>query len=306
MSQSDLLVITSASGKQATHLLPFLPSSLRLRLICHSESSADRLRSLHPNAEVLTGDLNSPSFCASILHNATALYHIGPPFHPFETTIGLALVHAASTERGKRNGRFRHFVYSSVLHSSIRKMLNHDCKRYVEEALLESGVPYTILQPTHFMEMIPLAKLAQEQGDKVVFPAKWDPSVGFSFVALKDFGEAGAKVLREGEKHYSASYEICGTGSVTYNEVMRIVGQNIGKDVVVKQVGLQEAADGFMKMMSGGSEEVDPYTRDAAERMLLYYNRRGLVGNTNVLEWLLGRKPTSVVKWVEEQVGKGR
>ena len=169
---------------------------------------------------------------------------------------------------------------------------------------MESGLPYTILQPTHFMEMIPAAKFAQEHGDRVVFPAKWDPSVGFSFVALKDFGEAGAKVLREGEKHYSASYEICGTGRVTYNEIMGIVGQKIGKEVVVEQVGLQEAVDGFMEMMFQGSDEVDPYTRDGAERMLLYYNRRGLIGNPNVLEWLLGRKPTSVAEWVEEQVAK--
>ncbi|MCJ1404971.1 hypothetical protein MMC11_008197 [Xylographa trunciseda] len=304
MSQSDLLVITSASGKQATQLLPFLPTSLPLRLVCHSEVSAHRLRSLHPNAEVLIGDLSSPSFCASILKDATALYHIGPSFHPFETTIGLGLVQAASKEHSTPNGLFRHFVYSSVLHSSIRKMLNHDCKRYVEEALLESGVPYTILQPTHFMEMVPVAKLAQEKGNKVVFPAKWDPSIGFSFVALKDLGEVGAKVLREGQKHYSASYEICGTGPVSYSEVMKIVGQKIGKEVVAEQVGLQEAVDGLMKILFGGSEEVHSYTRDSAERMLLYYNRRGLVGNPNVLEWLLGRKPTSVSEWVEAQAGK--
>ncbi|MCJ1384059.1 hypothetical protein MMC17_007175 [Xylographa soralifera] len=278
MSKSDLLVITSASGKQATQLMPFLPSFLPLRLICHSESSADRLRSSHPNAEVLTGDLSCPSFCTSVLHNATALYHIGPSFYPFETTIGLGLVRAASAEHGNRNGRFRHFIYSSVLHSSIRKMLNHDCKRkFRSGARGHSGVP-----------------------------GKMGSSVGFSFVALKDFGEAGAKVLREGEKHYSASYEICGTGPVTYNEVMRVVGQKIGKEMVVEQVGLQEAVDGFMKMIFEDSEKVDPYTRDSAERMLLYYNRRGLVGSPNVLEWLLGRKPTSVAEWVEEQVGKSR
>ncbi|MCJ1293696.1 hypothetical protein MMC34_005251 [Xylographa carneopallida] len=185
-------------------------------------------------------------------------------------------------------------------------MLNHDCKRYVEEALLESGVPYTILQPTQLMEMILMAKLASEQGDKVVFPAKWAPNIGFSFVALADFGEIGAKVLREGGKHYDASYEICGTGPVTYNEIMNIVGQKIGKEVLVEQVGFQAGADEFVKMTSKGSEEVDPYTRDAAERMLLDYNRRGLVETPNVLKWLLGRKPKGIAAWVEERVDKSR
>ena len=305
MSQSDLLVITSASGKQATNLLPFLPSSLPLRLVCHSDASAKSLHNTHPSAEILTGDLTSPSFCASVLDNATTVYHIGPSFHPFETSIGLALVHAAAAERRAHNGRFRHFIYSSVLHPVIRKMLNHDCKRYVEEALLESGVPYTILQPTHFMDMIPAAKLAKEEGDRVMFPAKWDPNVKFSFVALKDLGEVGAKVVREGERHYNASYEICGTGPVSYNEVMQIVGHKIGKEVVVEQVNFQEAVDDFMQILFGGLEALDPYSRDGAERMLLYYNRRGLVGSPNVLEWLLERRPRDIAEWVEEQVGMG-
>jgi hypothetical protein len=51
-----------------------------------------------------------------------------------------------------------------------------------------------------------------------------------------------------------------------------------------------------------GTEEVDLRTRDAAQRMLLFYNYRGLIGNPNVLNWLIGRKPLSYADWVDMRV----
>ena len=42
--------------------------------------------------------------------------------------------------------------------------------------------------------------------------------------------------------------------------------------------------------------------RDEAERLVLYYNRRGLKGSPNVLRWLLGHEPTSVEAWVDAQL----
>ena len=303
ITPSDFLVITSAGGKQASNLLPFLPESLKLRLVVHSASSATRLRQTYPKAEVLTGDLNFPTFCTEVVRDATALYHIGPPFNSSEKAMGLNLIAAATFERRARH-RFRHFVYSSVLHSIIQKMLNHDCKRYVEEALVESGLPFTILQPTHFMDMIPVKKLAEEEGDKVVYPAKWDPSVEFSFVALKDLGEVASKVLDEGEKHYGATYEMCGTGAVSYNTICQIIGEKIGKEVVVEQASYEESVNGFLGMTFG--EDTDAYNTDCAERMLLYYNRRGIVGNPNVMGWILGKKPLGIAEWIDMQIGKRR
>lgn len=42
--------------------------------------------------------------------------------------------------------------------------------------------------------------------------------------------------------------------------------------------------------------------RDATERLVLYYSRRGLKGNSSVLEWLIGRKPTSHAEWTRQIV----
>jgi hypothetical protein len=55
-----------------------------------------------------------------------------PSIDLFETQIGYNMVKAAVDAR-KFNGIFKHFVYSAVIYTLIRKLLNHEAKRYVEE-----------------------------------------------------------------------------------------------------------------------------------------------------------------------------
>jgi uncharacterized protein YbjT (DUF2867 family) len=294
---TDLLVITAASGKQASALLPQITNWSRLRLVVHSPSSLQTLKSFHPTAETIQADLTNPSSCTSILKDATVLYHIGPSFHPHETEIGYNMIDAALLS--SKTGTFKHFVYSSVLNSQLRKLLNHDCKRFVEEYLMESGLQYTVLQPTHFMDLFPVPKLMQDPGEEVIYDANWNPDTPFSFIALADLGLAAKTVLEEREKHYLATYPVVGTSPMTYREVCGVVGEVLGKKVVVRQRGFEEAVELFGKLLFG--EEANGKRRDGLERLLLYYNRHGLVGNPNVLGWLIGRTPMSYKGWVVEK-----
>jgi uncharacterized protein YbjT (DUF2867 family) len=269
---TDLLVITCASGKQVSTLLPLLSDWKHIRLVVKTESSQGRLSKVHPHAEVVVADLAIPIDCTQVLKDATCVYHIGPSFHPHEDAIGQNMIDAALQVKD-----FKHFIYSSVLNSQLRKLMNHDVKRYVEEYLMESGLEYTILQPTHFMDMFPLAKLKEAKGDEVTYPANWNPEVEFSFVSLKDLAEAAQIVIQQREKHFGAAYNIVGTEKLSYNKACEIAGSVLGKKVVVKQKSFEEAVGGFEAMMFGGN--VDIRVKDELERMLLYYNRHGLVGN---------------------------
>lgn len=298
---TDLLLITCASRKQASHILPLVYGKWKhLRLVVNSTASEDRLQKQYPTAEVTRADLCDPNDCHRIMTNVTTVFHIGPSFHPHETEIGYFMIDAAISQSSSSS--FKHFVYSSVLDSQLRKLMNHDCKRYVEEYLLESGLNYTILQPTHFMDMLPVAQLlAQEQP---VYTANWNSEVTFSFLALRDLGEAAARVLEERERHYLAQYPLCSTRAYSYKDVIRIVSEVIDKDIAIQRRGMEEGANALMTMLYGNVDHVPPQTRDAAHRLLLYYNHHGLKGNPNVLEWLIGRKPTTHQEWVRMQVEK--
>lgn len=54
-------------------------------------------------------------------------------FHPHETEIGYNVIDACVAASKESGSKFKHFVFSSVLCTQLRKLLNHDCKRYVEE-----------------------------------------------------------------------------------------------------------------------------------------------------------------------------
>ena len=119
-----------------------------LRLAVHSASSAQRLATEYPAATVMQADLAKAEDAQRILSGVTTVLYIGPSFHIHETQLGYTMVDAACRE--SQVGNLKHFVYSSVLHPRIRKLLNHDCKRYVEEYLVESGLNYTIVQPKSY------------------------------------------------------------------------------------------------------------------------------------------------------------
>jgi hypothetical protein len=44
------------------------------------------------------------------------------------------------------------------------------------------------------------------------------------------------------------------------------------------------------------------YPLDEAERVVMSSDRRGLVGNPNVLMWLLGREVTTVDEWIDDEL----
>lgn len=299
--ENDLLLLTCASGKQASRLLPLLYGKWkRLRLVVHSPSSEDRLRKQYPDAEVTRANLENVDETRRIMAGVTTVFHIGPSFHPHEAEIGYFMVDAAVEEAKK--GTFKHFVYSSVLNTQLRKMMNHDCKRYVEEYLIESALNFTIIQPTHFMDNFPIAPLMSQQAP--VYQANWNPAVSFSFIALQDLAKAAAKVIEEREKHYLAQYPLCSTYAMPYAEVVKIVGLEMGKDIRIETRPVVEAVDALLTILFGSPDEAHPRTRDAAQRLVLFYNYHGLKGNPNVLEWLIGQKPTSYREWARAQMGE--
>jgi uncharacterized protein YbjT (DUF2867 family) len=297
--ENDVLLLTCASGKQCARLIPLVYGRWkRLRLVVHSASSEERLKAQYPDADVVRGDMSRAEDAKRILSDVTSVLYIGPSLASREAEMGFTMIDAAYQE--SQQGALKHFVYSSVLHPQIRKLLNHDCKRYVEEYLIESGLNYTIVQPSHMLDTFPVQKLLQQEAP--VFPASFDPKITFSFTILQDLAEAFTKILEEREKHYLAEYTACSTGPTSYADVIAALSHEIRRPVKTVQRNYYESVESFEKAISGNGGGVPRATRDALQRLLLYYNFYGIKGNPNVLEWLIGRKPTTVKDFLHQKV----
>jgi len=156
------------------------------------------------------------------------------------------------------------------------------------------------------MENLPIAKLIIEENP--THASLWNPETAFSFVSCRDVGEASANILTQREKHFYATYQLVGTPSpLSYNSAISIVSRHLGKEVKLEQKSLEEGTKMFATLLTHGEPENAAFaTTQGAARMFMYYNEKGLLGNSNVLEMLLGRKPLGYEEWVRVCVEENR
>jgi hypothetical protein len=153
---------------------------------------------------------------------------------------------------------------------------------------MESRLPYTILQPAHFMQMTQCKDIAE----KGVMNLRWSFDVLQGYLDLQDYAEVTLKILRNPQHHDRATYELL-VDNQTGRTVAQLISMHSGKNIKC-ELFQSEAAQHANFMPKGMSE----YEKDAFTRLVFYYNRWGLTGNKNILRFMLEREPTSVEDYV--------
>lgn len=233
--------------------------------------------------EVLIGDMSSPENMQRAMQGVGALYHIPPNMSPEELPIGNTLI-AAALSAG-----VEHFVYHSVLKPQIEAMPHHWNKMLVEEQLIESRLPYTILQPAAYMQNI----LVHWDSilDKGIYPVPYPVDTRLSLVDLVDVAQAAARVLTE-VGHQFATYELVGISGIPQIEVADILSRKLERPVKASSVPVDQWAEAAR---AGG---LGDFQVGSLVKMFEYYQEYGFEGNSNVLTWLLGRSPGTLQEFV--------
>jgi len=278
-----MILITGAGGKTGRTLVKALSEVESLGAFAHREEQASVLTSLGVR-KVVVGNLHDRDSIHAAMQGVRAVYHICPNMSRDEVEIGKLVIgeaHAAGVE---------HFVYHSVLHPQAEKMNHHWQKMRVEEMLFESGLRFTILQPAPYMQnLLGSWKSIVEEG---VLRVPYSVESKFSFVDLEDVAEAAKIVLTE-PGHANATYELAGTLPTSHAEVAEVFGRVLKRNV--RAEWSERSSPAQSKRASGISE----YASENLARMFAYYDRWGLVGNPNVLMWLLNREPTSLESFID-------
>ena len=137
-------------------------------------------------SETIVGDMRQEAVMSRAVEGVSLVYHICPNMSPYELEIGRHLISAAVPAGVDR------IVYHSVLHPQIEAMPHHWAKLRVEEALFESEVGYTILQPAAYMR-IPV-KSSTESGP--CRPVAERSDAGWVIINQLDGMRAAARVFR--------------------------------------------------------------------------------------------------------------
>lgn len=284
-----MILVTGAAGKTGLAVIRALAAREEsVRGLIHQEDY--RASVIEAGAQqALLGDLLNEKDLRAALNGVRVVYHIPPNVHPREVEIGNITIREAS-----RAG-VKHFVYHSVLHPQLEDMPHHWLKLRVEEHLIASGLSFTILQPTAYMQNITnqLEKIKKEGIYQVPYPV----STRLCLVDLEDVAEVAAGVLTDGA-HNGAVYQLVGTGLTSQEEIAALLSKLLLKDIRAEQISLEDWQEQVSKTGLGS------YQISTLVKMFLHYQNHGFSGNPRMLHWLLGRQPTTLEDCLQREIAK--
>jgi uncharacterized protein YbjT (DUF2867 family) len=233
--------------------------------------------------ETVVADLDDKAALIAALDGVDGVFHVVPAFVPDEAATGLVMVEAAA-EAGVRR-----LVFSSVYHPSLLALSNHRDKQPVEQAIYDSRLEFTVLQPAMFMAQLGgYLDGALSQG---VITGPYSADSKMTYVDYRDVAEAAALALTT-DRLLGGTFELAAAGEFTRHDIARELSLLLGRQV--RAEGAEPA---------GLDPRMPAPLREGLQRMFRHYQVAGLRGgNSLVLDTILQRPATTVPAYLRELV----
>jgi len=205
------------------------------------------------------------------------------PFSEKQAAYGRAFVQAA------KEARVKHLVKLSVIGADAEPGIQLGrWHRDVEKAIEGSGIPYTLLRPTNFMNNF-LAYYPADKEGALYLP--WG-NAKVSFVAPSDVGDVAAAVLTS-SGHENKVYTPTGPDAFTAEEVAQILSRASGR--TIKYVDVPEAAArGAMEKMG-----IPTWMNDAMMELHAICKAGWVSATTNDVKSVTGHAPMSLAEFAK-------
>jgi uncharacterized protein YbjT (DUF2867 family) len=280
------VLVVGATGQYASLVVPELKQrGATVRALVRDETKADAARQQGAD-EAAIGDLGAPDSLRAAATGVDGVFHINPAFAPKEAELGVAMVEAAKVSGVQK------FVFSGVYHPSLSKLSNHAAKRPVEEAMYESGMDFTVLQPAMFMQNFAASWDAVLQQGRFSLP--YSKLAKACYVDYRDVAEVAAIALTGNELSYG-TFELCAPGMVNRVELVAMIGAAIGRTIEAGESPFAEWAQ---------AAQIPDGLRENLRVMYDDYDQYGFPGgNAIVLRTILGREPRSLQQYFQALAG---
>jgi uncharacterized protein YbjT (DUF2867 family) len=263
-----LILVTGATGNTGSGLVPTLISAgARVRALVHTASKADALRK--QGAEVVVADLGDASALDAAVAGVDRIYLClfnGPE----QANHGRNLIAAA-----RRAGR-PHIVHHNAHGSDRSRIIKHVDE--VERELRASGLPWTILKPTFYLQNTMMAISTVQSHGAIYLPMKQGR---MAMTDVRDIIDVAAHVLLSPRAHEGKQYTITTPDSFTIAEFASALGASIGKPVTYVDVPISAArdsmvgmgmdpwiVDGYMELFEGFADNFGEKPSSDVERLL--------------------------------------
>lgn len=190
-----------------------------------------------------------------------------------------------------RDAKVKHVVKLSVWNAQDEAYQFARLHRKSERLLEESGIAYTFLRPSGFMQNLPsfLGDSIKQQGAFALPMAQ--SAVGH--IDARDIAAVAAKILRDGG-HEGKGYDLSGPEALTYGQVAEKLTALLGKPVAYHAV----SPEGWKKTMLGYG--VPEGAVDGMVDLYNYYVGGGSAEVSSAVADILGRPASSIDRFLRE------
>jgi uncharacterized protein YbjT (DUF2867 family) len=235
MTNTKKILVTGATGNVGNSLLDNLDNTdSELRALVRGESKARSLGKR--NVEVVSGDFLEPQTLGPALEGVNALFLL-TPIHPQQVSQAANVIDAAR-ESGNDPLVVRLSVHQASHGAPTRISRQH---AEIEDKLVSSGLPYTLLRPQSFMQNTLMAAPTVAYQGKIFQPMKGGR---LGMIDARDIGEVAAKVLTE-DGHEGKTYTLTGPAAISFYDVAQSLGEVLDKEVTYVPIP-PKAAKGAM------------------------------------------------------------
>jgi uncharacterized protein YbjT (DUF2867 family) len=245
VAMSETVFVTGAAGTTGSELVRLLADrGTPVRAGVHTPANAP---GWSDDVEVVAIDFGDRASLVEAFAGASKLYLVTP--FAADTAALVETAVGAAAEAG-----VAHVVRLSAVGADSPAMLPARWHRAAEDVVRESGLAYTFLRPTFFVQNLLLQADAIADG---AFYNTVGPDVGISHVDARDVARVAATVLTE-DGHEGAAYELTGPSSPTFAEIAATLSDVLGHDVQYVRISEADQREALAEMGMPG-ELIDAY-----------------------------------------------
>jgi uncharacterized protein YbjT (DUF2867 family) len=277
-----MILVTGATGHIGSELVRLLSGKgASVRAVTRDPQRAQNL----PGVDWVKGDLREAGSLASLFRGADRMFLLTSNSEDMRALQVNAI-------RAARAAGVAHVVKGSALGASDHSKSPIGRAHYeAESALQESGMAWTILRPHVFMQnFLEMAPTIAREGE--IRAASGEGKI--PFIDARDIAAVAAITLTSAG-HEGKKYVLTGPEALSYGEVAKMIGSEIGRPVEYVAESLEEARE---RLLRAG----EPPWGIESMLALAAYQRAG--GPTAVISEavreLLGRPPRSFSQFVQE------
>jgi len=235
---SKKILVTGATGNIASMVIPqLLSAGAEVRAFIHDPEKAGPLEA--QGVRVHSGDFTDQDALNAAAAGVDAVLAITPP-NPDAVAQGEHILKAAQNSGGSPQ-----YVRISAIGAAADAPTDNGRLHHIsDEAVMDSGLPYTILRPHFFMQNLFMGvESILSQGN--LYMGMGDGKLGL--VDVRDIADCAVSLLLNGG-HENKVYTLTGPESIDFHKIAEVISETTGVKTTYVPVPLEAVGDAIRQL----------------------------------------------------------